>query len=163
MHTLGVRPVALFRNSKSRPWMLRPWRTLPGHPHGRRPEPDLGAVVAPERRGEAALADLDAVQLLEEVDVEEGAPELAVGDAAQADLLLAAHHVPDRRVLDRAQGRAIDLAAGAARARLEQALRPQKAADVVGPIRWRGAVQGLASRRMRASRPRATLPDPDAR
>ena len=146
MHTLGVRPVTLFRNSKSRPWMLRPVADPPGHAHGRRPEADLGAVVAAERRGEAALDDLDAVQLLEEVDVEEGAAELAVGDAAEADLLLAAHHVPDRRVLDRAQGRGIDLAAGAARARLEQALRAQEAADMVGPIGWRGAVQGLASR-----------------
>ena len=83
---------------------------------GRRPETDLAAIVAPERRGEAALADLDAVQLLEEVDVEEGAPELAVGDALEAHLLLAARHVTDRRVLDRAQGFGGDLAASMPRA-----------------------------------------------
>ena len=146
MHTLGVRLVTLCRNSKSLALDAAAVADPPGDAHGRRPEADLGAVVTLERRGEAALADLDAVQLLEKVDVEEGAPELAVGDAAQADLLLAAHHVPDRRVLDRAERRAIDLAAGEARARLEQALRPQKAADVVGPIGWRGAVQGLAFR-----------------
>ena len=69
--------------------------------HGRRLEADLGAVVAPEGRGEAALDHLDAVELLEEVDVEEGAPELAVGDALEADLLLAAHHLADGVVLDR--------------------------------------------------------------
>ena len=60
-------------------------------------------------------SDLDAVELLEEVDAEEGAAELAVGDALEADLLLAAHHVADRRVLDHAQ-RLGHLAASMARA-----------------------------------------------
>ena len=116
------------------------------HAHGRWPEADLAAVVAAEGRGEGALDHLDAVQSLQKIDVEEGAPELAVGDTAQADLLLATDHVPDRRVLDVAQGCGVDLAARMALTRLEQALRPQEAADVVGPIGWRGALQGLASR-----------------
>ena len=117
--------------------MLRLWRSLAGDPHGRRLEADLGAVVAPEARGEAALADLDAIELLEKVDVEEGAPELAVGDAAQADLLLAADHVADRRVLDRAQRLGVDLAAARRARASSRRLRPQQAADVVGPERRR--------------------------
>ena len=69
---------------------------------------------------------------------------------AQADLLLAAHHVPDRRVLDRAQRRGIDLAAGVPRARLEQALAAAESCrrDRRDRVAWCGP--RLASRRMRA-------------
>ena len=119
---------ALFRKAKSRPWILRLWRSGAWYPHGRGLEADLGAVVAPEGRREAALDHLDPVQLLEEVDVEEGAPELAIGDAAQPDLLLAVHHVADRRIFDRAQGVGGKLASGMALARFEQVLWPQEAA-----------------------------------
>ena len=57
--------------------------------HGRRLEADLGAVVLAEFGDELAVMRLDAVELLEEVDVEIGAAEFAVGDPLQADLLLA--------------------------------------------------------------------------
>ena len=50
--------------------------------HRRRLEADLGAVIAAKGRRKAALLDVDAFELLEKVDVEVGASELAVGDAA---------------------------------------------------------------------------------
>ena len=94
MQTLGVRPVTLFRNSKSAALdaaaVAQPARVT-------RMVGGLKPTSLPSSRRKVAVkppsTDLDAVQPLEEVDVEEGAPELAVGDAAQADLLLAAHHV----------------------------------------------------------------------
>jgi hypothetical protein len=137
-----------------------------GHAHGRRLEPDLGAVVAPERRGEAALDHGDAIQLLQKVDVEEGAPELAVGNAEKPDLLLAPHHALDRRVLDLAQGLGGGLAAGMPLARLEQALWPQEAADVIGAVRWRDAGHGgpptFEALAVRSGDVRALLSDHDS-
>ena len=44
----------------------------------------------------------DAVERVDEVHVPGGAAELAVGDRLQPDLLLHAHDVADRLVLDRA-------------------------------------------------------------
>ena len=74
-----------------------------GHLHHRRREIDVaGGAVKADR--DAALG-FDALELLEEVDVEVGAPELAVGDAVQAEVLLEADDVADRRVLDFAQRR----------------------------------------------------------
>src|SRR3546814_8793517 len=70
------------------------------HVHGRRAEADLAAVVAAEGGGELAVGHGDAGEALEKVDVEEGAAELAVGDALQAGVLLALHHRADAVVLD---------------------------------------------------------------
>ena len=50
-----------------------------------------------------ALAHFHALQLLEEVDVEIGAAELAVGDALEAPAFLGAHDLADRGVFDRAE------------------------------------------------------------
>ena len=82
---------------------------------------------------------LDAAELLEEVEVEIGAPELAVGDGLQADVGLEAHDLVDRAVLDLAQLRGRDLAAGLLLTRLQQVSRTEEAADVVGAERRRGA------------------------
>ena len=64
---------------------------------GRREVDGLGGVGARRDRP----ADLDAGKLFEEVEVEPGAPKLAVGDAAHADSLDLAHGVGDGLVLDR--------------------------------------------------------------
>ena len=48
-------------------------------------------------------ACLDTLELLQKIDVKIGAPELAVGDALEAEIFLQAHDVADRRVLDCAQ------------------------------------------------------------
>src|SRR5690606_3033948 len=79
--------------------------------------------------------DRDARQALEEVDVEEGAAELAVGDALQPHVLLALHHPADAVVLDRAQPVVVERAGRMPLARLDEAPGAQEAADVVGPER----------------------------
>jgi len=78
----------------------------------------------------------DTLKLFEEVDVKEGPPKLSVGDAAQADGLLSSDHVPDVRIFDRAQLLAGDFAVSVPPARVEQRLRPQQTADVIG-AEWR--------------------------
>ena len=99
--TFGVRPALTrdFRYSKSARWMSFTWRTLSitritGGASSSR------AVGLPDRHRDVGL---DAAELLEEVDVEVGAAELAVGDALQADVFLELDDLGDRVVLDRAQ------------------------------------------------------------
>ena len=60
-------------------------------------------VVGRIGAGRDVAGDRDAVELLEEVEVEPGAPELAVGDAAHPQRLQLAHGSGDRLVLDGAQ------------------------------------------------------------
>ena len=55
------------------------------------------------RAGGDVAGDGDAVELLQEVEVEPRPPELAIGDAAHAEPFDLAHGVGDRRVLDLAQ------------------------------------------------------------
>jgi hypothetical protein len=87
--------------------------------------------------GAVGLADgdrnvgLHAAELVEEVDVEIGAAELAVGDAFQADVFLEADDLGDGLVFDRAQLLGRDLALGLLLARFEQVLGAQETADVV--------------------------------
>ena len=88
----------------------------------------LGAVRLPDRDRDVGL---DAAELLEEVDVEIGAAELAVGDALEADVLLELHDLGDRLVFDLAQLLGRDVAARLLGAGFEQVLRAQEAADVV--------------------------------
>ncbi len=92
----------------------------------------LGAVGLPDGDRDVRL---DAAELLEEVDVEIGAAEFAVGDRLQAGVLLHLHDLGDRAILDRAQLRRRDLAARLLLARLEQVFRAQEAADVIGAER----------------------------
>ena len=75
---------------------------------------------------------LHAAQLRQEVDVEIGAAELAVGDAVQAHVFLELDDVGDGAVFHRAQLLGRDLALGVLLARVEQELGAQEAADVVG-------------------------------
>jgi len=70
--------------------------------------------------------------LLDEVEMPPGAAELAVGDAAIADILLQLDHLADAIVLDRAQAGGIERAARMGVAGIEQARRTQEAADMVG-------------------------------
>jgi hypothetical protein len=78
---------------------------------------------------------LHAAELLQEVDVEIGAAELAVGDALQADVFLELDDLGNGVVFDGAQGLFGDLAFLLLRAGVEQALRAQEAADMVGAER----------------------------
>ena len=99
--TLGVRVVTDFRNSKSPAWIGLTWRTLPvtcitGGAKSTVPAPLRKLTAMPPFTSHAG-------ELLQEVDVEVGAAELAVGDALQPDLLLEAHDLADRAVFRRAQ------------------------------------------------------------
>ena len=76
---------------------------------------------------------------VDEVHVPGRAPELAVGGAAQAGVLLHPHRVADGRILDATQRGGIDATRGAVRPRGEHLRWPEQAADVVGPERWRVA------------------------
>ncbi len=71
--------------------------------------------------------------------MEEIAAELAVGDRLEPESLLPFDEVGDRRILDRAQGRIIDIVRGAVLARLDDGARTQEGADVVGAGRQLGA------------------------
>ncbi len=108
------------------------------------------------------LSDNDATQLLEKVEVEEGAPELTVCDPAEPDVFLQLDRGLNRPVLCRAQHGGGDLATLTALSRDQQLLRAQQAADVIRPkgraapgwhrttpIRRSLAVQWRAARRVR--------------
>src|SRR5690606_8836095 len=101
----------------------------------------LGAVrVANELR----QGRFDAVELVEEVDVEVRAAVFAVGDRLQADFLLEAHHFPNRAILDLAQRGGIDAARGEFAPGIHQEGRAQEAADVVvacGELRGGGELR----------------------
>ena len=112
---------------------------LAGDVHDRRREANV-AGGAVELRGDAA-ARLDPAELLEEVDVEVGAAELAVRDTAQPEVFLELHDVANRGVFHRAQLRARDRAALRLLACVQQFLRPEKAADVIGAKRWASALR----------------------
>ena len=138
MQTFGVLAVVDLRKSKSgaldRPDPLN----LAADMHGRRLEPDLGAVVLAELGDEFAVMGLDALEPLEEIDVKEGAAELAVGDPLQAHVLLGVHDLADAFVLDRVQVGRREAARGETLARFPEPLRAKKAADVVGAERRTG-------------------------
>src|SRR5262249_56717209 len=85
-------------------------------------------------KGNAALGH-DTGELLEEIDVEVGAPELPVGDAGQAQVLLEADDVTDRGVLDSPERFPRNFALPAPLACIEQLGRAKKAADVIGAER----------------------------
>ena len=106
--------------------------------HGRRLEADLGSVGLAETRDEFAVVGFDALEPLEEIDVEIGAAKLAVGDSLQAHVLLGAHDLADACVLDRVQVGGRKLAGREFLARLAQALGPQEAPDMIGAKRRTG-------------------------
>ena len=104
--------------------------------HGRRLEADFAAVVLAEFGDELAVVGLDAVEPLEEVDVEIGAAEFAVGDPLEADVFLRAHDLADACVLDRAQFLGRQGLGEELLARRPQPLGAEKAADMIG-AEWR--------------------------
>ena len=106
--------------------------------HGRRLEADLAAVVLAELGDELAVVGLDAVELLEEVDVKIGAAEFAVGDPLEADAFLRPHHLADAFVLDRPQLFGRQGLGEEFLARRAQALGAEKAADMIGAKRRLG-------------------------
>ena len=81
---------------------------------------------------------LDALEALEEIDVEIGAAELAVGDPLEADVLLRADDLADAFVLDRVKVFRGKAAGGEFLPRLLQAFGSQETADMVGAERRTG-------------------------
>ena len=100
---------------------------LVDHPHCRRGE-FLGAVGLDESDG---YVGLHASELVEEINMEIGASEFAVGDAFEPHVLLEADDFGDGAVLHQPQLLLGEFAARLAVARLQQVLRPQKTAHVV--------------------------------
>jgi hypothetical protein len=78
------------------------------------------------------LANLHAAEPADEIGVPILAPEFAVGYDRQSDALLGDDHVANRRVLDRAQFRRIDLTTCERFARRQNFRRAEQAADVIG-------------------------------
>ncbi len=103
--------------------------------HGRRLEADLAAVVPAEFGDEIAIGDGDSSQALQEIDVEIGAPEFAIGDALQPDIRLCLDDLPDAIILDRAERLGRELARKKTFPRLRKARRAKIAADMVGAKR----------------------------
>ena len=68
------------------------------------------------------------------------APELAVGDALEPDLLLHPHEIADRGILDPPQFLGRDPPRLMFGPRPQQLRRPQQAAHVVGAERWSNVV-----------------------
>ena len=105
---------------------------------------DLDAFVARRHggKGDAGVHDvaLDAVEAPQEIEMPPGAAEFAVGDGLQAGRFLLLDDVLDLAVLDRLQRGGVDLAFGAALARLFQRGRPQQAADMIGAERRLGSL-----------------------
>ncbi len=84
-------------------------------------------------RQEVTLLYGHAIELLEEVDVEEHAAELTVGDATQPDVLLCGHDPADVGIFDFSKLSAGDEAGGAGLSGVHESAWSEEAADVVGP------------------------------
>src|SRR5258708_38805961 len=91
--------------------------------------------------------ELDAVELLEKIEMPEIAPELAVGDRLQADLLLALHGARDAAVLDFLQFLRRDLRGE----RVAQLGRTQQAAYLLD-LEWRPRSCGPLAPQLELSR-----------
>ena len=100
------------------------------------------AGIVLERLGDAALL-LDAVELEQEIGMEEIAAEFAVGHGLEAEIFLPLDKFGDGRVLDRAQFGIIDIARGAVLSGLDHAARTEERADMVGAGRQFGGHVGV--------------------
>ena len=107
---------------------------LPLDAWDRRREVEVARLVV-EVDPERLLRSDDAAQLVDEIHVPGGAPELAVRRGAQAGLLLHLHRLADRLVLDLAEPLPGKAPVRDCRARFEKLLRPEEAADVIGAKR----------------------------
>ena len=112
-----------------------------------------------ELHGEVGRLLLDAAELVDEIHVPGAAPELPVGGALQADLLLQVDRLAHGRILDRLQLIRREAAVGVVGARLPQGRRTQEAADVVGAERRLGS-PGHAGRLARGSTGNAPARNP---
>src|SRR5271165_292689 len=103
--------------------------------HRRRLEPDLRAIVLAERGDEFTVVGFDALEALEEIDVEIGAAEFTVGDPLQTHVLLRAHDLANAFVLDCVHVRRRKPTSGEPLARFPKALGAKITADVIGAKR----------------------------
>jgi hypothetical protein len=78
----------------------------------------------------------DAVELIDEIHVPRGAPELSVGRRLQTDVVLHGDDIADRRVLDLAQCGVADRARSFLSPCVHQRRRAKKTSDVVGAKGW---------------------------
>ena len=132
--SFGVAPPAIDRrNAKSSPKivLLTPMRPSMCRAAGVN---SITPIALRNSTVQRARRLADAVELVDEVHVPGGAPELAVGGGLEADVVLHRHDVADRVVLDRAQLVQVDPVMRVVLARLEQLRWSQQAADVVGSV-----------------------------
>src|SRR3984957_10325212 len=106
--------------------------------HGRRREPGLGSISLAELGDELAVVGFDALEALEEVDVEEGAAKLAVGDPLKAHVLLGAHDFANASDLDDVQLVCGESAIAETLTLYSQPLREKQTPDMVGAKRRTG-------------------------
>ncbi len=106
---------------------------LAGDRHTGRSEVDVAALRV-ELGGDAAT-DRHPLQPFEEVDVEEGAAELAISHRAQSCGLLLGDDLADRLVFDQAERGEVDLVLEEPIACVLEPLRPQPAPDMIGAKR----------------------------
>jgi len=85
-----------------------------------------------------AAGFVNPVKLEQEVCVEEGAAEFAVGHALETKVFLHLHHIGNCRILGQAERRLVDGSGLESCAGFEQRLGAQEAADVVGAERSGG-------------------------
>src|SRR2546429_451603 len=110
-----------------------------------RGELDVAGLVV-EHAAQVLFGLLHTGDLVYEVHMPGGPPELAVGDRAQPDVCLHRDRVADRGVLDGPQVIGGDRAAGGVLARLQQGAGAEQAADVIGAEgRCRACGHGILS------------------
>src|SRR5215472_10575946 len=114
------------------------------------------AFLGMEARLHARRHHGDVGELLEEIEVPEGAAELAVGRALEAHVLLQLHDLSDALVLDLAERCRVDLATLLLLARVQQAPRTEQAPDMIGSERRLSAAGHKQSPGYRPSRDLST-------
>jgi len=110
-------------------------RPLPRHfaGHQRRGEGKLQTLLV--AKGEARLADAQALGALDEAAPIRGAAEFAVGDHGKPGVHLQRDGVADRRILRGDKAGLVERTIGEGAISLAQSLRAQQAADMVGAER----------------------------
>jgi hypothetical protein len=88
--------------------------------------------VMPVEMHLSAASFVHAIQLEQEIGVEEGAAKLPVGHALEAKVFLHVDNIGDGGIFHLTQGIAVDRASLERRARIQQGLGAQEAADVIG-------------------------------
>ena len=127
-----MRVVTDFRKSKSGPWIGATHLTLLPTCMVGGLKPTCCAVGLAEARDIFAVMGLDALEPFEEIDVEIGAAELAIGDRLEADILLSVDDLANAFVLERVQVLSRKLAGGEFFAGRLEAFGSQEAADMIG-------------------------------